>query len=526
MKDTKTNNNLPFIVGIAIAVGIAIGSFMNYDGTTNNIFKNSGKEVKIKELLQFIEQDYVDKVDTDKLLDDAISGIIAKLDPHSAYFPKEDFLANHENMQGNFEGIGVQFFMNKDSLVVTKVLDGGPSEKAGILPGDRILIANTDTLFNKNLSSRDIVKFLKGPSHTKVDLQIYRKATAEHISLPITRGKVDIKSVEVAYMLTEDVGYLKLDRFAMTSFDEFKTQLSNLQYEGAKNLVLDLRQNPGGFIHIATAIADEFLGQGKLIVFTENNKGRVEESFATEKGNFQAGRVYVLIDEGSASAREIVAGALQDNDQGTIIGRRSFGKGLVQEEKSLVDGSAVRLTIARYFTPTGRSIQKPYKLNDGVNYSKDYTNRILNGELLSKDSIKVNDSLKFVTPKGKVVYGGGGIIPDIFVPIDTTAYMENFHFNSLNTFSFDYVDNHREEFENLNFEEFDVLFDSNDEVLKEYFEFIKFTEKVPSNKKETLKHYLKALIARQAYDENAFYKVNQKKDNMLSKVLELEKELN
>jgi carboxyl-terminal processing protease len=521
----KNKNNLPFIVGIAIALGIAIGSFMNYDGSATSIFDGDGREIKIKELLQFIEQDYVDKVDTDKLLDDAIAGIIDKLDPHSAYFPKEDFLANHENMQGNFEGIGVQFFMNRDSLVVTKVLNGGPSEKAGILAGDRILIANADTLFNKNLSSRDIVKFLKGPSNTKVDLQIFRKATAEHISLPITRGKVDIKSVNVSYMLTEDLGYLKLDRFAMTSFDEFKTKLSDLQYEGAKNLVLDLRQNPGGFIHIATAIADEFLVNGKLIVFTENNKGRVEESFASEKGNFHAGRVYVLIDEGSASASEIVAGALQDNDKGTIIGRRSFGKGLVQLEKNLTDGSAVRLTIARYFTPTGRSIQKPYKLNDGVNYSKDYTNRILNGELLSRDSIKVNDSLKFTTPKGKVVYGGGGIIPDVFVPIDTTSYMENFHYNSLNTFSFDYVDNHRKEFENLAFDEFDVLFDSDDEVLEEYFKFIKFKEKISSDKKETLKHYLKALTARQAYDENAFFKVNQKKDNMLFKVLEIEKDL-
>lgn len=517
--------NLPLIVAIAVALGIAMGSFMNYDNNATSIFEGSGKEVKIKELLQFIDQDYVDQVDTDKLLDDAIAGIIDKLDPHSAYFPKEAFLANHENMQGNFEGIGVQFFMNRDSLVVTKVLDGGPSQKAGVLAGDRILVADTDTLFNKKLSSRDIVKFLKGPSNTKVDLQIFRKATSEHIALPITRGKVDIKSVEVAYMLTENLGYLKLDRFAMTSFDEFKTQLSNLQYEGAKNLVLDLRQNPGGFIHIATAIADEFLNDGKLIVFTENNKGRVEESFATEKGNFHAGRVYVLIDEGSASASEIVAGALQDNDKGTIIGRRSFGKGLVQQEKKLNDGSAVRLTIARYFTPTGRSIQKPYKLNDGANYSKDYTKRILSGELLSKDSIKVNDSLKYVTPKGKVVYGGGGIIPDVFVAIDTTSYMENFHFNSLNAFSFDYVDAHRLEFEKMAFDEFDLLFDSDDEVLEEYFEFIKFKEIISSDKKETLKHYLKALTARQAYDENAFFKVNQKKDNMLSKVLELEKEI-
>ncbi|MFC2110281.1 S41 family peptidase [Bacteroidota bacterium] len=519
----NNTKNLPLLLGLAVAFGIALGSMFNFQNEFTNYFVSSQKDSKLRKLIQFIEQDYVDEVNTDNLVEDVITGIVNKLDPHSVYFPKEDFVANHENMQGKFEGIGVQFFMNNDSLVVTKVIKGGPSEKAGVLAGDRILLANNDTLFNKNLSSRDVVKILKGPAETQVDLEIFRKETQEIVKIPIIRNKVDILSVEVAYMLTDSLGYLKLDRFAMTSYNEFKNKLTDLQNQGAKKLVLDLRQNGGGFIHVANAIIDEFLEKGKLIVFTENNKGRIEESYATANGSFQNGKVYVLIDEGSASASEILAGALQDNDKGVIVGRRSFGKGLVQQEMDLGDGSAVRLTVARYFTPTGRSIQKPYKLNDGENYSHDYQERILRGELLSKDSIKVADSLKFTTPKGKVVYGGGGIIPDVFVPIDTTAYLENFYFNSLNNFTFDYVDKRRKKMKSLKVEDFVASFDLNDEVLKEYFKYIKWDKVVSEEKKKLIKHYLKALVARQAYDEIAFYKINQQQDKMIEKVLELEK---
>ncbi len=274
-------------------------------------------------------------------------------------------------------------------------------------------------------------------------MSVYRKDNEALLTFNLERNKVAIQSAEVAYMLTDQLGYVKLDRFAMTSFQELQQQLVALKKEGATNLILDLRQNGGGYIHIANQIADQFLSEGKLIVFTENNKGVKEEFYATDKGVFQKGKVYVLIDEGSASASEIVAGALQDNDIGTIVGRRSFGKGLVQEEMKLGDGSAVRLTIARYFTPTGRSIQKPYKMNDAQGYALDYQNRLLNGELLSKDSIKVTDSLKFTTAKGKVVYGGGGIIPDVFVAVDTTRYIENRYFMKINDFTFAYADTHR-----------------------------------------------------------------------------------
>ena len=333
-----------FFTGMLVAFGIVLATTVYFP--TERFFE-IGKYQKINTLLQFIEQDYVDKVDTEKILEDVVSEIVAKLDPHSVYFSKEDFLASQENMQGNFEGIGVQFFMHNDSIVVTKVLKGGPSEKVGILSGDRILIANNDTLYNKKLSSRNVVKALKGPADTKVDIRIYRKQTSAFLDIPIVRNKVPISSVEVGYMLTEDMGYLKLNRFAMTSYQEFKEKLTQLQTQGAKKLVLDVRQNGGGYIHIANQIIDEFLAADKLIVFTENNKGKIENSYATNKGSFENGKVYVLIDEGSASASEILAGALQDNDKGVIVGRRSFGKGLVQQQRNFGDSGLLDCPTAR-----------------------------------------------------------------------------------------------------------------------------------------------------------------------------------
>ena len=310
----RNKNNFPLYIALAIVFGIFIGSTLDFPSEAS-LLQSNRSELKIKKLLQFIEQDYVDKVDTETILDNVITDLISNLDPHSVYFPKETYAANHENLRGNFEGIGVQFFMHSDSLVVTHVLKGGPSEIAGVLAGDRIMIADKDTLYDKNLNSTDIVKILKGPANTTVDLQIYRRGSTDLISIPIRRNKVAILSAEVSYMLNDSLGYLKLDRFAATSYDEVSRQLHALKEQGAKNLVFDLRQNGGGFIHIANLIIDEFLGEGKLIVFTENNKGTKEEFFATKQGSFENGNIYVLIDENSASASEIVAGALQDNDK-------------------------------------------------------------------------------------------------------------------------------------------------------------------------------------------------------------------
>jgi carboxyl-terminal processing protease len=433
-------------------------------------------------------------------------------------------------MQGKFVGIGIQFRIINDSVTVVEPIKGGPSIKAGIKAGDRIIIADQDTLSGKKFNANDIPRFLKGASGTDVNLQIYRKTNDSLFNLLVTRGDVNIKSVDLSYMINNHIGYIKLDRFARNSYREFKSALTKLTSLGMEDLVLDLRGNGGGFIDIANDIVDEFLEDDTLIVFTKNNKGQIEEYFATNGGAFEKGKLYVLIDENSASASEIVAGALQDNDKGTIIGRRSFGKGLVQVEMELGDGSAVRLTTARYYTPTGRSIQKPYTRNGDVNYSKDYQKRLLSGELLYKDSIQINDALRYKTPKGKYVYGGGGIIPDIFVGIDTTGYLNNFLFNSITNFSFDYVDKNRKELNALwTLDRFLTNFDNDNSVLDAYLELLPYkpanTDKINShskNLKAKIKSYIKATIAREIFGDEGFYRSIQKDDTMLQKVLELD----
>jgi carboxyl-terminal processing protease len=515
--------NLPLFLSIAVVFGILIG--MSFGGNTSNflpVSKSGTQEIKIKRLINFIENDYVDKVSTERLLDGAITQILGELDPHSVYIPKEKLQAVKESMQGNFVGIGVQFRMILDSVTVVQPIKGGPSIKVGIKAGDRILMANKDTLFGKEIISDAVPKYLKGADNTEVNLQIYRKSTDSLFNVIVTRGSVNIKSVDLAYMLNDSIGYIKLDRFARNTYTAFKTSLLQLKNNGMTALVLDLRGNGGGFIDIANSIVDEFLEAGKLIVFTKNNKNKIEESFATKKGNFEKGGLYVLIDENSASASEIVAGALQDNDKGTIIGRRSFGKGLVQIEMDLGDGSAVRLTTARYYTPTGRSIQKPYSGNGNKNYYREYEQRIASGELLNKDSIQVIDSLKFKTPKGKIVYGGGGIIPDVFVAIDTSFTLTNYSFYSMNNFAFDYVDNNRKELEKWNINTFIQSFDKDETVYNAFLIAIKTSNKPSSEEKKSMKHYLNASIANLLFGDLGFYRIMQKEDKMLLKVLELE----
>ena len=527
-------NYLPLYFAFAIVLGVLIGSFFNGGASAGNLFASkSVNEVKLKRLIDYIQRDYVDSVNTDNLLDGAITQILGKLDPHSVYIPKENLQQVTENMQGNFVGIGVQFRMIKDSITVIQPIKGGPSIKAGIKAGDRILMSNKDTLYGKKLSSNGVPKFLKGQPNTNVDLQVYRKTNDSIFTVSLKRGQVAIKSVDVSYMVNDSVGYIKLERFARTTYREFKSALTKLQDKGMTDLVLDLRGNGGGYIDIANKIVDEFLEDEKLIVFTKDNKGNVDESFSTARGDFEKGGLYILIDQNSASASEIVAGALQDNDRGTTIGRRSFGKGLVQEEKDLGDGSAIRLTIARYYTPTGRSIQKPYEKGKGKNYSRDINNRINSGELLSKDSIKVVDSLKFKTPKGKIVYGGGGIIPDVFVAVDTTAYLTNFYINTVQNFAFDLVDNNRKEFSKVTLDNFIASYDI-DKAYSGYIQSLNVRLKdsrrnlsgriIPKKEKtkEIILQYLKATIASQIYGDEGFYRIIQSDDKMILKVLELE----
>ena len=518
-----TKNNFPIYLSLATVFGILIGVFINGNNAGFSLNSNTKNEAKIRRLMDYIDQNYVDTINTTNLLDSAISEMIGKLDPHSAYIPKEDLQDIQDRMQGKFVGVGIQFRLINDSVTVIEPIKGGPSIKAGIKAGDRILIANKDTLSGKNLNANDVPIFLKGTSGTDVTLQVYRKTNDSLFNLRVTRGDVNIKSVDLSYMINDHIGYIKLDRFARNTYREFTTALTKLTNLGMDDLVLDLRGNGGGFIDIANSIVDEFLEDDALIVFTKNNKGQIEEYFATKDGAFEKGKLYVLIDENSASASEIVAGALQDNDKGTIIGRRSFGKGLVQVEMGLGDGSAVRLTTARYYTPTGRSIQKPYAKNGDINYYKDYQERILSGELLYKDSIQVTDSLRYETPAGKVVYGGGGIIPDVFVGIDTTGYLSNFYFRSISNFSFDYVDENRKELsKNWPLDQFLESFDKDDTVFQSYVSTINTINNASFKTKEKIRSYIKATIAREIFGDEGFYRSIQKDDAMLQKVLELD----
>ncbi|MDD3721395.1 MAG: S41 family peptidase [Lutibacter sp.] len=536
----KRKAYLPLIIGIAIAVGIFIGSTFNFKNKSV-LFSSNSNEAKIKRLINYIHYDYVDKVNTDSLLDDAITTMLAKLDPHSVYIPKDELQRVTESMQGKFAGIGVSFLIHNDSVAVSSVIKGGPSEKVGIKAGDRIIIANNDTLFGKSIAKKAgiseiehgtiegnrkmsdaVMKALKGETDTKVNVVVYRRSTNKILNFPITRGDVLITSVPAHYMINNTLGYIKIDRFARTTYDEFKRNLDELISKGMTSLVLDLRGNPGGFMDIADRIVDEFLEKGKLIVFTKNKNREIDKSYATDKGDFEHGKLYVLIDQNSASASEIVAGALQDNDKGIIVGRRSFGKGLVQQEMSLGDGSAVRLTTARYYTPTGRSIQKPYTKNHTNEYNNDYLERIHNGELISRDSIKVNDSLKYTTPKGKIVYGGGGIIPDVFVSIDTSSTFSSRLYGNLSPFIFKYIDNHRKEMDKWELYDFVKNFDKNNKIFNQYIAELDLKYPIPPIAKEDLKRYFKAIMARNLFDETGYFMIAQKKDNMILKVIELD----
>jgi len=541
---TKKKASISIFIGLAVAVGILIGSTINYKNKSV-LFSSDTREAKIKRLINYIQYDYVDKVNTDSLLDATISNMLIKLDPHSVYIPKEELQGVKESMQGKFVGIGVSFLMHEDSVVVTSVIKGGPSERAGIKEGDRIIVADNDTLFGKSIIksagvkksertsffrsrkiSDAVMKSLKGAPETSVDLSVYRRSIDEVLKISIPRGEVSIKSVSSYYMINETLGYINVERFARTTYNEFKEGLDKLISDGMESLVLDLRGNPGGFMDIANSIIDEFLEDGKLIVFTKNKSGKVDKSFATSEGDFEHGKVYVLIDQNSASASEIVAGALQDNDKGIIVGRRSFGKGLVQQEMDLGDGSAVRLTTSRYYTPTGRSIQKPYSKKDSKKYGNDYLERVHSGELVNKDSIKVDDKLKFTTPKGKVVYGGGGIIPDVFVPVDTLNLYSSKLYSALNNYVFKYVDNNREELNKWDLKSFVTNFDKDNKIVDDYIDNLDLNSPVFPKEKENLKLYLNAFVARSLFEDTGYFMIRHKQDNMIIKVLELEKNKN
>ncbi|MEM9362697.1 MAG: S41 family peptidase [Bacteroidota bacterium] len=519
----------PTLLALAVAVGIFIGGKLHFGDTPEKLFSTNSKKDKLNRLIDYIDYEYVDEIDTDSIVDVTVNNILGKLDPHSVYIPRNEMQEVSENMKGDFVGIGISFYMYRDTITVIRTIKNGPSYISGIKPGDRILLANKDTLFGKRIPNNEIVSRLKGKAGTKVDLKVYRKSEDKSMDVTVTRDRVPIKSVEAYYMLTRDMGYIKINRFAESTFNEFKDALRKLKLRGAQKLVLDLRDNPGGYLGIAEKLADEFLVDDKLILFTKNKKGRVKKAYATKKGDFEDKPVYVLINERSASASEIIAGALQDNDVGTIVGRRSFGKGLVQREMDLGDGSAVRLTVSRYYTPTGRSIQKSYK-NGNKDYYHKFIERYTSGELISVDSIKVADSLKFITPKGKIVYGGGGIIPDVFVPIGSNeeeaieSMDDTYEFFS--RFIFEHLEKDRKLYEGYTRNQFLDEFRVDDILFDEFIQFV-LNRKIKLDfyaQEEKIKDYLKANIAEQIFSPNAAAQIKGEHDKMLQKVKELDME--
>ncbi|MBK0371096.1 S41 family peptidase [Flavobacterium agrisoli] len=514
---------LPIVIGASLAIGVLVGSFVSNPNPTS-FSKTSVSKNKLNTLIDFINNEYVDSVNTDSIVNMTVDKILSQLDPHSVYIPPSELAQVSENMKGDFVGIGVNFYMYKDSVAVIKTIENGPSEKAGILAGDRILYAGKTKLFGRNLPTDSLFAQLKGTQGSEVELTLFRKSIGKKLKVKLKRDVIPIKSVDAALLLTPKMGYIKINRFAETTFAEFKKGLSQLQKNKINALVLDLRENGGGYMEEAIAIADEFLKEKQLIVFTKSKNGTEEKTYATNKGSFLNGKLYVLIDENSASASEIVAGAIQDNDRGIIVGRRSFGKGLVQREMDFKDGSAIRLTVARYYTPTGRSIQKPY--NHGKeDYFKEYGARFKSGELYVKDSIKVADSLKFKTPKGKIVYGGGGIVPDVFVPTEIEQGDEHVGYilqsGMIGRFVFEYLDANRNEFKNTSFEDFRNKMKNSDQFYKWFQSYVYDASfEVPLAKnKELINRYVAAEFARQLYGEKQYYLLTLGNDAMIKKVL-------
>src|SRR5574343_92772 len=513
----------PIVIAVAIAIGLLLGSKLN-SSTDNSLFSRNSNKNKLNKLIDCIEKEYVDSLNTDSIVDLTVNGMLEKLDPHSVYIPKSDVDAITQSMRGDFVAIGVNFYMYNDSLAVIKPIAFGPSEKVGIKAGDRILFADRLQLYNKKISTDSLFTILKGEQGSTIKLTVFRKSENKKFAVNVKRDVIPIKSVDIATMVSKTAGYIKVNRFAETTYDEFFKGLSQLKKQGAKEIIIDLRDNGGGYLESAVAIADEFLKNKELIVKTKNKKGKVDTTVATEKGIFEKGKVTILINENTASASEILAGAIQDNDRGTIVGRRSFGKGLVQREMPLGDGSAVRLTVARYYTPSGRSIQKPYEDKAEI-YFNEFEKRFESGELYEKDKTKIADSLKFKTKKGRTVYGGGGIIPDVFVPFEgkhgeemTTLMLQS---GFVNYFVFEQIDKSRNKFTKMSIEEIKKEVHQNDNYFNAFKKHIATSGLMLNldNQKEKTLHYIYAEFVHQLFDEKQYYQLLLKEDLMLNKVL-------
>ena len=501
---------IPIIIAVSIVAGIFIGTFYanRFSGSPQGIGR-TGSSNKINGLLRIIDDQYVDTVNMSELIDDAMPQILRELDPHSSYIPAQDLQAVNDDLRGSFSGIGVQFTIQQDTIHISDVISGGPSEKVGIMPGDRIVEIDDSAFVGKIVTNNESMKRLKGPKGSEVKLGIFRQGEKELLHFTIIRDDIPNKSIVAAYMINDQYGYINIEKFGETTYPEMLIALAQLHQQSCKGVIIDLRGNTGGYMGAAIQMVNEFLPKGKLIVYTEGRKCPREDYPSNGTGSSQQMPLIVLLDEGSASASEIFAGAIQDNDRGTIIGRRSFGKGLVQQPIEFNDGSAIRLTIARYYTPSGRCIQKPYHKGKDENYELDIINRYEHGEFFSQDSIKQDESHIYYTSLGRPVYGGGGIMPDIFVPQDTTGVTSYFSM-AVNRgltiqFSFQYTDKNRQKLQK---------YDNADDLLK-YLKtqnilekFAQFAESKGLKRRNILMNKSKALFERNLYGNIIYNMLN------------------
>ncbi len=513
-----------FLLFLLVALGVVSGATAQ---------KANIDARKLQLSLFAISNLYVDSTSEAKLVEDAIVGMLDKLDPHSTYMDPEETKEMTEPLQGNFDGIGIQFNMLTDTLYVIQVIPGGPSEKVGLMAGDRIIQVNDTLIAGVKAKITDIMKMLRGPKGTEVRVKVQRGKSPNLMNFKIVRGKIPVYSLDAAYMADKSTAYIKLNRFAASSAEEFREALDKLRKRGMKNLILDLQGNGGGYLNIAIELADEFLDKGRLIVYTKGSKQPREEAKATARGQFQEGRLAVLVDESSASASEIVSGAIQDWDRGVIIGRRTFGKGLVQKPIPLPDGSMIRLTVSRYYTPTGRCIQKPYESGKIEEYHHDLIDRYNRGELMSADSIHFPDSMKYNTMlTGRTVYGGGGIMPDVFIPVDTARYTD-YHrklvaSGLVNREAMNYLDRNRNQLTGRykKFSQYKQDFVVDEEVMNELLEMakdekIEFVKEQYDRSKPLIKLQIKALIARDLYDMAQYFQIINEEDATYRKALEI-----
>ncbi|MDR0802782.1 S41 family peptidase [Fluviicola sp.] len=518
---------------ILLALGLSLYSFVSSAQKVPAEPKSPTSGQRLDEIFMYVDKLYVDPVDDKKLMDAAIVGMLEKLDPHTVYIPKEEVEAANVAIDGSFVGIGVRFQILKDTLMVVETIAGGPSEKLGIRAGDKIVTIDGQNVAGIGLKNNQVREKLLGEAGTKVHVDILRKAQKKPVSYVITRDKVPVNSVDCAYMVNPKIGYLKLTSFSRSSYEEIKKGVEKLKSQGMESLILDLQGNGGGLLYAAQQIADEFLSDNKLIVYSEGRAQPRQDLNAGRKGSWEQGKMIVLIDDNSASASEILSGAIQDWDRGLVVGRRSYGKGLVQRPIDLSDGSQMRLTIARYFTPSGRFIQRPY--DDISEYKNEYMRRFMHGEFTHIDSIKLPDSLKFETRITKrPVYGGGGIMPDFFVPIDTSEitdlYRKTIQNGSFNNFPLSYVDKNRDEL-NKKYETVDQFianFTADKKLMDEFFAYNKkenkdfeFKEEQYKISKNLMELRLKATIANDLFGIEAFYKIYNQKNEILQKAIQL-----